>query len=51
MTILLKNHYYKLYREYTKLRKKTRRTYKQSILTELENLHTDDPKMYWKTSK
>ena len=44
----VKNHYYKLYREYTKLRKKTRRTYKQSILTELENLHTDDPKMYWK---
>ena len=44
----VKNHYYKMYRIYTKTLKKTRKTYKQSILNQIENLHNNDPKQYWK---
>ena len=43
----IKNHFYKLYREYNKARKKTYRQYKQSLLNQLETLHTDNPKLYW----
>lgn len=44
----VKNHYYKLYREYKKLRKFKYKQYKQSILNQLENLHEDNPKLYWR---
>ena len=44
----VRSHYYKLYREYTKARKKARKEYHTSILSPLENLHEENPKMYWK---
>lgn len=44
---LVKNHFYKLYRQYNKTRKQTYRQYKQSLLNQLENLHADNPKLYW----
>ena len=44
----VRNHYYKLNREYTKLRKARKRQYKNSIIHELENLHENNPKQYWK---
>lgn len=43
----VKNHFYKLQREYNKLRKFKYRQYKQSILNQLESLHDDNPKLYW----
>lgn len=43
----VKNHFYKLYREYKKLRKHKYREYKESILGQLESLHDNDPKLYW----
>lgn len=43
----VRNHYYKLYREYTKTRKYKCRQYKQSLLKQLENLHEENPKSYW----
>lgn len=44
----VKNHFYKLYREYNKTRKMKRRIYKSNLLHELETLNEDNPKMYWK---
>ena len=44
----VKNHFYKLYREYTKSRKYKCRQYKQSILKKLETLHEENPRSYWK---
>ena len=44
----VKNHYYKLYREYTKTRKFKCREFKQSLLKQLETLHEENPKSYWK---
>ena len=43
----VKNHYYKLYREYRKLRKYKNRQFKQTILNQLESLHDNNPKLYW----
>ena len=43
----VKNHFYKLYRNYNKARKQAHRQYKQSLINQLENLHTDNPKLYW----
>ena len=43
----VKNHYYKLYREYNKLRKLKYKSYRENMLEELENLHDDNPKLYW----
>ena len=43
----VKNHYYKLYREYKRLRKFKYKEYKQSILDQLESLHENNPKLYW----
>lgn len=44
----VKNHYYKLSREYNKLKKRRYREYKQSLLDKIEALHEDNPKMYWR---
>lgn len=44
----VKNHHYKLLRKYTKARKMKYRTYKQSLLNQIENLYDEDPKKYWK---
>jgi len=44
----VKNHYYKLFREYNKLKKLRYREYKQSLLDKIEALHEDNPKMYWR---
>ncbi|CAG2229894.1 unnamed protein product [Mytilus edulis] len=43
---LVKNHFYKLYRQYNKTRKQTYRQYKQSLLNQLENLNADNLKLY-----
>jgi len=43
----IKNHYYKLYREYKKSRKLSYRQHKQKILEQLESLHENNPKRYW----
>ena len=45
---LVKNHAYKLYREYNKCRKAKKKLYKSKLLHELETLHKDNPKLYWK---
>ena len=39
--------YYKLQREYNKTRKQTYREYKNSLLNQLETLHSDNPNIYW----
>ena len=45
---MVKGHYYKLYREYSKARKFKYREYKQSLLQQIENLYDKDQKAYWK---
>ncbi|CAG2209584.1 unnamed protein product [Mytilus edulis] len=44
----VKGHYYKLQRVYTKARKHKYREYKQSLLKQIETLHEENPKQYWK---
>ena len=44
----IKGSYFKLYREYNKLRKFKKRTFKQNILHQLDDLQSSDPKAYWK---
>ena len=44
---MVKNHYYKLYREYNKCRKNKKKVFKADILEQLETLHEDNPKLYW----
>ena len=43
----IRNHFYKLQREYNKTKKQTYREYKKSLLNQLEILHSDNPKLYW----
>ena len=43
----VKGHYYKLLRIYSKTRKLKFRQYKQSLLDQIEKLHTENPKQYW----
>ena len=43
----IRNHFYKLQREYNITRKQTYREYKKSLLNQLEILHSDNPKLYW----
>lgn len=43
----VKNHFYKLYREYNKIRKSEKKSFRQNLLKELETLHDDNPKKYW----
>ena len=45
--LIIRNSYYKTYREYTKLRKFKKKHFKQSILNKLDSLEKDDPKTYW----
>ena len=44
----IRGHYYKLSREYNKVRKSKYRLYKKSLLHQIEMLHDKDPKQYWK---
>jgi len=44
---VVKNHFYKLYREYNKQRKYKCKSYKENMLQEIENLHENNPKLYW----
>ena len=44
----IRGHYYKLLREYNKVRKSKYRLYKKSLLHQIEMLHDKDPKQYWK---
>ena len=44
----IKESYFKLYREYNKLRKFKKRTFTQNILNQLFELQSSDPKAYWK---
>ena len=44
----IKGSYFKLYREYNKTRKFKKRTFKQTILNQLDELQSSDPKVYWK---
>jgi hypothetical protein len=44
----VKNHFYKLYREYNKSRKMTQRQYNNNMLKELDQLHEENTKTYWK---
>ena len=39
----VKNHFYKLYREYNKSRKMTQRQYNNNMLKELDQLHEEKP--------
>jgi hypothetical protein len=41
----VKNHYYKLQREYNKLRKFKYRQYKQTLIKQLDSLHDNNPKL------
>lgn len=43
----VKNHFYKLYREYNKQRKFKRKEYKNNLLHELESMSDNNPKQYW----
>ena len=45
--LIIRNSYYKTYREYTKLRKFKKKHFKQSMLNKLDSLEKDDPKTYW----
>ena len=47
----VKNHFYKLYREYNKSRKYKSKKFKSDILEKLETLNEDNPKLYWKLIK
>ncbi|XP_071132876.1 uncharacterized protein [Mytilus edulis] len=44
---IIKNHFYKLNREYSKLRKYKYKQYKQSLISQLDSLHEENPKLYW----
>ena len=44
----VKNHFYRLYREYNKSRKMKQKMYKNNLLNEIETLHEDNPKLYWR---
>ena len=44
---LVRGAYFKLYRQYNKTRKFKKRTFKQSILNQLDELQSSDPKAYW----
>lgn len=44
---IIKGHYYKLYREYNKLRKKKYRDFRQNIVNKLDTLSENNPKQYW----
>ncbi len=44
---IVRGSYYRLYRQYNKLRKFKARTFKACILSKLDDLQTDNPKSYW----
>ncbi|XP_063426826.1 uncharacterized protein LOC134710401 [Mytilus trossulus] len=44
----MRGHYYKLNKQYSKLRKFKYKEYKKSLVEQLQNLHDDNPKSYWK---
>ena len=44
---IIKGSYFKLYCEYNEARKYKKRTFKQSILNQLDELQSSDPKAYW----
>ena len=44
----VRGHYYKLLRQYSKARKLKYRLYKQSLLHQIETLHEENPKQYWR---
>ena len=45
---IFKGHYYKLYREYNKLRRMKCRKFKNDIIEKVDSLRIADPKQYWK---
>lgn len=44
----VRGHYYKLLKNYSKARKAKYKSYKQSLLQQIEALHDEDPKQYWR---
>lgn len=44
---VVKNHFYQLNREYSKLRKYKYKQYRQSLIDKLDSLHEENPKLYW----
>ena len=44
---VVKNHFYKLKREYSKLRKYKYKQYRQSLIDKLDSLNEENPKLYW----
>ena len=48
MDPIVRGRYYKLYREYNKLRKMKYREFTNAIINKLDSLMTKDPKQYWK---
>ena len=45
---IIRNTYYKHYSEYRKLVKFKKKNFKKSIIKQLDELETKDPKQYWK---
>ena len=43
----VRGHFYKLRREYAKLRKYKCKEFKRNMIEKLDNLHQNNPKMYW----
>ena len=48
---VVKSHFYKLNREYSKLRKYKYKQYRQSLIDKLDSLHEENPKLYWTSGK
>ena len=45
---VVRGHYFKWHKEYARSRKLKSRQFKAKILDQIDNLHTNDPKAYWK---
>ena len=46
--LIVRGHYYILFREYNKLRNMKYREFRNAIFNKLDSLMTKDPKQYWK---
>ena len=44
---LVRGHYYKLNKEYSKLRKYKYKAYQKHLMSLIQGLHDNNPKLYW----